>query len=279
MLTRACLETLYPRALSGHVGAIADHGAAALARHGIAGHALRLHHFLAQVGHESAGLSRLEENLCYTAARICAVWPARFADAGAAEPLAGNSQALANAVYGGRMGNGDAASGDGWRFRGRGYIQLTGRAAYRAAGRHAGLDLETFPELAATPEHALAAACGFWSWRGLNGLCDRDDLVALSRRINGGSHGLADRRAWLDKVRRVLAPPVELELDTAGIVDLQRALQDAGYVECGAADGLIGPRTRAAIARLRAERRLAGEGVDAALLETLGLAGSDRAGR
>ena len=279
MLTRVCLETLYPRALPGHVSAIVDRGAAVLARHGIAGHALRLHHFLAQIGHESAGLSRLEENLRYTAARICDVWPARFADRAAAESLAGNPRALANAVYGGRMGNGDAASDDGWRYRGRGYIQITGRAAYRAAGRHAGLDLEAFPELAATPAHALAVACGFWSWRGLNGLCDRDDLVALSRRINGGSHGLADRRAWLDKVRRVLAAPADLALDSAGTIALQRALQDAGYVECGAADGMIGPRTRAAIARLRAERGLAGEGIDAVLLETLGLAGSDRAGR
>ena len=271
MPTRLCLETLYPRALPGHVAAIADHGGALLARHGIAGHPLRLHHFLAQVGHESAGLSRLEENLSYTAARIRAVWPSRFAEPGAAEALAGNPAALADAVYGGRMGNGDAASGDGWRFRGRGYIQLTGRAAYRTAGRRAGLDLEAAPGLAAFPEHALAVACAFWSWRCLNGPCDRDDLMALTRAINGGSHGLADRRAWLEKVRRVLGAPGELWLDTAGVVALQRALQDASYGECGAADGLIGPRTQAAIARLRAERGLAGAGVDAVLLGALGL--------
>jgi len=271
MLTCQRLAMLFPAALPGHVGAIAQTGGVTLTRHGIAGQTLRLHHFLAQVGHESAGLSRLEENLHYTGQRICAVWPTRFAGPEVAEPYAGNPRALANRVYGGRMGNGGETTGDGWRFRGRGYIQITGRAAYRAIGRRAGLDLEAFPDLAASPDHALAVACAFWSWRGLNDLCDRDDLVALTRRINGGTHGLADRRAWLDKVRRVLGEGDAVMPEAAVIVALQRALQDARYAECGAADGLAGPRTHAAIARFRAERVLAGHGIDAALLDALGL--------
>jgi len=259
---------LYPKALEGHLAAITEHGEAILARHSVT-EAPRLHHLLAQIGHESAGLTVLEENLHYSAARLVAVWPARFRDAEAGAPYAGNPQALANRVYGGRMGNGGEATGDGWRFRGRGYIQITGRTAYRAIGRRAGFDLESSPDLAASQEYALSVACGFWSWRGLNGFCDRDDLVALTRRINGGSHGLADRRAWLDKVRRVLGQGDAVIPETAVIVALQRALQDAGYPECGAADGLAGPRTHAAIARFRAERGLPGHGIDAALLVAL----------
>lgn len=266
MRWRQVLDDLFPRAPAGHVAAIAERGDGVLARHAVSG--LRLEHFLAQVGHESAGLTALEENLSYSAARLCAVWPARFVSAEAAAPFARNPPALANRVYGGRMGNGGEATGDGWAFRGRGYIQLTGRAAYRETGRRAGLDLEVSPDLAAAPDHALAVACAFWSWRGLNALCDRDDLVALTRRINGGSHGLADRGAWLDKVRRVLGQD-RRDWPAATVVALQRALQEAGYGECGAADGLIGPRTLAAVARLRRERNLAGAGVDDALLEVL----------
>ncbi len=270
MLDRACLTALFPRAPADHLDAIAARSGLLLARHAVTGQ--RLEHFLAQVGHESAGLTALEENLSYSAARLCAVWPGRFPSSEAAAPFAGNPRALANRVYGGRMGNGDETSGDGWAYRGRGYIQLTGRAAYRETGRRAGLDLEVSPDLAAAPEHALAVACAFWSWRGLNALCDRDDLVAVTRRINGGSNGLADRRAWLDKVQRVLAGQAGEVWPAATVVALQRALQDAGYGECGAADGLIGPRTLAAVARLRRERGLPGWGVDGVLLDILGVA-------
>lgn len=275
------LTELFPAALPGHIESIACNGEALFLRHAVAGHPLRMEHLLAQIGHESAGLSVLEENLHYSVGRLCAVWPTRFADRKAAEPFAGDPERLANAVYGGRMGNGDAASGDGWRFRGRGYIQITGRQAYRASGRYAGLDLEARPELAAVPEHALAVACGYWQWRGLNAFCDRDDIVALTRRINGGLHGLADRRAWLAKVRRVLwqsGRPV----GTATVVALQRALQDRGYGECGAADGLVGPRTLAALGRFRLEHDLPGTGIDGVLLEALGIgldAGTEKRAR
>ena len=270
MLDRARLAALFPRGVRAHLDAMAGQGDDLLARHAITGP--RLEFFLAQIGHESAGLTALEENLRYSAARLCAVWPSRFTGPEEAAPFAGQPERLANRVYGGRMGNGGETSGDGWAFRGRGYIQLTGRAAYRETGRRAGIDLEAAPDLAAAPDHALAVACGFWSWRGLNRFCDRDDLVALTRRINGGSHGLADRRAWLEKVRRVLGQD-RRDWPAATVVALQRALQDAGFDECGAADGLIGPRTLAAVARLRRERGLPGAGVDDGLLQTLGIDG------
>jgi putative chitinase len=268
MLERESLGLLFPQAPGGHLDAIAARAGELLAGHGIAG--LRLEHFLAQVGHETAGLTVLEENLSYSAERLCAVWPARFPTPEAAAPFARSPRRLADRVYGDRMGNRSEASGDGWAFRGRGYLQITGRATYRAAGRSAGLDLEAAPELALEPGHALAVACGYWSWRGLDVFADRDDLVALTRRLNGGSHGLDDRRAWLERVRAVLGGggPV---LPPAAVAALQRALKEAGYAECGAADGIIGLRTLGAVARLRRERGQPGAGIDAVLLETLGL--------
>lgn len=268
MLERERLGLLFPRAPADHLDAIAARWEELLAAHAIAG--LRLEHFLAQVGHETAGLTVLEENLSYSAERLCAVWPTRFPTPEAAAPFARNPQRLADRVYGGRLGNRGEASGDGWAFRGRGYLQITGRATYRAAGRRAGLDLEAAPELAVSPDHALAVACAYWSWRGLDAFADRDDLVALTRRLNGGSHGLSDRRAWLERVREALGRQAPV-LPPGAMAALQRALLEAGYAECGAADGIIGPRTLGAIARLRRERGLPGKGVDAVLLETLGL--------
>ncbi len=271
MPTRDQLHALYPQAPAAHLAALAG-ASIRLEYHGIVG-APRLHLFLAQIGHDSGGLTITEENLSYSAARLCAVWPRRFPSESAAAPYARNPEALANKVYGGRMGNGPPESGDGWRYRGRVYIQITGRDGYLQCSRRAGLDLEDAPDLAAAPDQALAVACAFWDWKGLNALCDSGDIVKVTRRINGGTNGLADRRAWLDKVRRVLLDPPRprRDLDVAGIIALQRALQKAGYPECGAADGVIGPRTAAAIARFRAEKDLGDGGIDDALLTALGL--------
>ncbi|MFO1068169.1 MAG: glycoside hydrolase family 19 protein [Geminicoccaceae bacterium] len=164
----------------------------------------RLEFFLAQIGHETAGLRVVEENLSYSAERLTAVWPRRFPDVRSALPFARAPERLAERVYGGRMGNDAEGSGDGWRYRGRGYLQLTGRDAYRAVGDLAGLDLEGDPGLAAAPGTALRVACACWRWKGLDPFCDADDFTGLSRRINGGTNGLADRRAWLARVRRTL---------------------------------------------------------------------------
>lgn len=271
MPPHALLRALYPLAPESHLEAMARRGPTLLARHGLAGRPLRLHHLLAQVGHESAGLLRLEENLHYSAPRLQAVWPARFPTPEAAAGVAGDPRALAERVYGGRLGNGPEGSGDGWRFRGRGYIQLTGRATYARVGRAAGLDLEAEPELATAPEHALAVTLGFWTWKGLNTLADRDDLVAVTGRVNGGSHGLADRRAWLDKVRRVLLPPGPALHDAGTVVAVQRALLELGYDACGAADGIMGPRTRAAVLRYRIEAGLGEGGIDDTVIDRLGV--------
>ena len=202
MLTLPLLKILYPDAPARNRRYFAAQSPDLLKKHVIDGNAGRLQMFLAQIGHESAGLRIQQENLNYSAARLRQVWPGRFRSAAAAAAYAGRPEALANLVYGGRMGNREP--GDGFRYRGRGYIQLTGREAYREVGRRCGLKLEDQPDLALDPLHALPIACGFWDWKALNPLCDSGDFVAVTKRINGGTVGLEDRYAWLARVRAAL---------------------------------------------------------------------------
>jgi putative chitinase len=275
MITPDQWRSLYPKARAGHLEAIAETGEDLLAQFGISETPIRLSYFLAQIGHESGGLSIAEESLYYRAERMCAVWPRRFPTVAAAEPFAHNPEALANNVYANRMGNGPPESGDGWAYRGRGYIQITGRDGYERVGAVAWLDLVNEPDLAASPEHALHVACAFWRWKDLNPLCEPGGFVAVTKRINGGTNGMADRREWLQKVERILgddaASGAAPEPDVETVVAVQRALQEFGYPEVGAADGLIGSRTNAAIHRFRQQNGLPPGGIDAVLLEALGL--------
>jgi putative chitinase len=273
MLNKAILAALYPRAPQAHLDAFAAKAAETLDRFGIAKSDNRLHFFLAQIGHESGGLTIVEENMNYRAERIAEVWPGRFASAAAAKPFERNPEKLANNVYADRMGNGPPESGDGFRFRGRGYIQITGRDGYQNVGKIAKLPLEANPEMAAAPEHALLVACAFWQWKDLNPHCDAADFEKVTRRINGGLVGLADRRAWLDKVRRAFAVPPDAahQPAAADAIAIQRALLARGYPEVGAADGDIGPRTISAITRFRHKNGLPPGLIDKPLRVALGL--------
>jgi len=165
---------------------------------------LRMAHFLAQCAHESQGFTRLVENLNYSANGLKATWPSRF-DNATAEAFARNPEQTANKVYASRLGNGDQSSGDGWRYRGRGLIQVTGKDNYRKCGDALGLDLVKHPEFLETIGPAIASALWFWSVRQLNAKADNDDIEGITRAINGGLNGLEDRKAWLAKFRRALA--------------------------------------------------------------------------
>ena len=164
----------------------------------------RVAHFLAQTAHESAGYTVLTENLNYSAQGLRATFPKYF-DGAAAIEYQRLPERIANRVYAGRMGNGPETSGDGWRFRGRGLIQLTGRDNYRDAGADLGLRLLEHPDDAARPDVAPLIAGWFWSTRQLNKLADVDDIEGITRRINGGLNGLDDRKRWLVLARKVLA--------------------------------------------------------------------------
>lgn len=164
---------------------------------------LRVAHALAQWIHETGELKVLEERLSYSAARLMAVWPSRFPTLAHARLYERNPEALANFVYGGRMGN--TQPGDGWRFRGRGLTQVTGRANYGRFGRLAGVDLLAEPDLASDPKHMLTIACAYWQAVGCNEFADADNLEAVTRAINGGLIGLEDRRDILTRAKLVLA--------------------------------------------------------------------------
>ncbi|WP_246472520.1 glycoside hydrolase family 19 protein [Azospirillum tabaci] len=149
--------------------------------------------FLSQVGHESGGLRVWTENLNYSAEGLRKTWPQRFRDAATATAYARQPERIANRVYGDRMGNGPEASGDGWRYRGRGLIQITGRDNYQRCSGWAGKPLEAMPAWLETPDGAVASAVWFWTVNGLNRLADAGELEAITRRINGGLNGQEDR--------------------------------------------------------------------------------------
>ena len=142
--------------------------------------------WLGQVLHESAMLTRLVENLSYSAHRMMTVWPKRFPTLVSAQPLAFNPEALANSVYAGRMGN--TRPGDGWLYKGRGLVMVTGRDNYTALGRVMGLPLDTQPELLEVPEHALLAAIVWWEQHVPDAFIN--DPVKVRRAVNGGTVGL-----------------------------------------------------------------------------------------
>ena len=164
--------------------------------------------FLAQLAHESAGFAITEESLFYRGAeRLRAVWPSRFggkSDAELARYLK-NPHALASNVYASRMGNGDEASGDGWRYRGRGLIQLTGFNNYLAAAIALGIDFVVDPDAVADPDVAARVAAWFWTSTGCNALADAGDFLGTTKRINGGTVGHDDRLAKLNAITNAMA--------------------------------------------------------------------------
>lgn len=161
--------------------------------------------FIGQCAHESGNFAVLEENLNYSADSLCRVWPKRFPSAAEAAPYHRQPEKIANRVYASRMGNGDEASGDGWRYRGRGLIQLTGKDNYRAAGLALDEDFVIAPQLVATRDCAALVAAWYWQTHGLNQLADVGDQITITRKINGGVIGLDDRVAKIDNALAVLA--------------------------------------------------------------------------
>lgn len=160
--------------------------------------------FLAQIGHESGGFRFTSENLNYRAEALTRVWPSRFPP-GIAESYAMQPEKIANRAYADRMGNGDEASGDGWKYRGRGLIQLTGADNYASFSLDADNEALSDPDSVAEPELAALSAGWFWKKNGLNALADNRDIVGMTRRINGGTNGLDDRQMRYSRLISVLA--------------------------------------------------------------------------
>ena len=149
--------------------------------------------FIAQCTHESGGFKRLKENLNYKAESLVRVFPKYFPSLDLAKQYAHDQEKIANRVYGGRMGNGDESSGDGFRYCGRGLIQLTGRNNYTKFAESIGMTVEEVPALFESYEGAVESACWFWKTNNLNQFADSGDILTMTKRINGGTIGLEDR--------------------------------------------------------------------------------------
>ena len=177
----------------------------ALPKHGIADSRLRLAHFFAQVLHESGCMRFDMENLNYSSDALRRVFGKYFATKEEADAYARQPEKIANRVYANRMGNRAETSGDGWRYRGRGLIQLTGRTNYKAFAEWVGdARIMDEPDLVSS-EYAVHSAVFFWEKNNLNRFADNDDVVGLTRKINGGENGLAHRRELLNKANGLLA--------------------------------------------------------------------------
>ena len=160
--------------------------------------------FIGQCAHESANFKTLEENLNYKPESLMRLWSSRFPDLPTAMKYAHNPEAIANKVHGGRMGNGVEETGEGWKYHGRGLIQLTGKEMYDNCGKAIGVDLINQPGLLAQPDLAAVSAGWFWNKKGLNALADAGDYETMTKRINGGLNGFDDRKAKIAKALQVL---------------------------------------------------------------------------
>lgn len=168
---------------------------------------LRLSHFLSQCAHESAGFKLTTENLNYSVKGLLTVFPKYFKQQGLAEAYARKPEKIAAHVYADRMGNGNEGSGEGWKYRGRGYIQLTGKSNYSAFDKFVDDDIINNPDLVAK-KYPLLSAAWFFDKNGINLVSDKgatDDVVkSVTKRVNGGYNGLADRQKYFDKYYNIL---------------------------------------------------------------------------
>lgn len=162
--------------------------------------------FLAQCSHESGGFKAMKENLNYSAKSLDAVFGKYFHKAGRdAKQYERQPEKIANIVYANRMGNGDTASGDGYKFRGRGFIQLTGHDNYASFAKSINKSIDETIAYLETFDGAIESACWFWHSHGLNATCDKDDIVSMTKKINGGTIGLDDRKEKYTHYKKILA--------------------------------------------------------------------------
>ena len=239
----------------------------------------RVAHFLSQCAHESGGFKRLEENLNYSAKALRAVFGRYFGDSPKrdADEYHRQPEMIANYVYMDefrkyKMGN--TEEGDGWRFRGRGLKQLTGRENYTRFGESVGMSAEEAAEYVATPAGAVESACWYWDSRNLNAIADGDDVKAMTKKINGGTIGLEDRQNRYVHALKVLG--MEAEALSSDEDDVEDIIDDIGVLRKGSrgdgvklmqealgigADGVFGPGTERALKEWQAANGLVADGI------------------
>ena len=263
------VRRLCPNAHPNYIAAF-DAGDAQIATAAIASD-LRLAHFLAQVLHETGGLTILVEDHHYSRRNLADAWDngnwhRYFPNKAALIAMAGQGERLFNIVYGNRMGNSGPETGDGFRYRGRGILQTTGREAYRKYGIRCGVDFEGNPDLVTSAEHALKPALAEWVDGRCNAMADRNAIVEITQRINGGKNGLADRIAWFDKTWKLMqggvpaaVPSWQAAQPDPDILSVQKDLAALGFeVE---PDGRKGPQTVKAIQAFQRSAGLSTDGI------------------
>lgn len=165
---------------------------------------LRVCHFLAQVIHESGHLRYNKENLNYSASALKSVFKKYFPTDDLANQYARQPEKIANRVYANRMGNGNESSGDGYKYCGRGLIQLTGKNNYTECSKDMKIDIVNNPDLLLVPDYALKSACWFWNKNNLNQYADKDDITTITKRINGGLNGIESRKENFNRAKKIL---------------------------------------------------------------------------
>ncbi len=243
---------------------------------------LRMSHFLAQALHETGGFTILRENMNYSAPRLVEIFGVHHHSAAVtaveAENLARHPEKIAERVYG--LGNrrkarelGNTEPGDGFRYRGNGVLQTTGRTNHRRMGAACGVDFEGKPGLVIVPEHALKPALHEWTENNLNHSADKNDIRTITRRINGGLIGFADREAWFNKVWTLLKTDSQPEeaweasQEDDNVTWLQRVLNDLGATPKLVVDGLHGPATRKAVKAFQVAAGLVVDGIPGPVTE------------
>lgn len=262
MLNLSELQKLFPNAKYGYLEAIIGYESN-LAQMGITENKLRLTHFLAQAAAETGGFTIKEENGNYSPEGLLKIFHKYFKSISEARAYAHKPQAIFNKTYGGRLGN--TFPGDGYKYRGRGVFQITGKGAYKEYGDKIGVDLVSNPDQAGEPNISIQLATHYWSDLKLNDWADKDDILAVSRGINGGSpkrniqpNGMSDRKSWYARIKKAFSD--EGEKDTSPVESgslaegssgdevkrLQSALRAKGY-QTGSIDGIFGASTARAI--------------------------------
>jgi putative chitinase len=229
----------------------------------------RIAGFFAQTCHESMNFTALSESLSYRSETLEKRFSKYFSKAGRnAADYAKQPEKIANVIYANRMGNGDTASGEGFKFRGRGIVQLTGKDNYTAFGKSVGMTAEQVIDYVQTKKGALESACWYWKSRNINAACDANDIVKMSKLVNGGTIGLEDRKRHYEQALAVLGGAVPAPITHASAIpgvlkkgctgEAVKRLQDELGLED---DGVFGPGTEAAVKKWQAANGLAADGI------------------
>lgn len=225
----------------------------------------RIAGFIAQVGHESLNFKVLEENLNYSADGLNKIFPKYFVRAGRdAQQYHRQPEKIANVVYASRMGNGDTASGEGYKFRGRGAIQLTGKDNYTAFAKSVGMSLDDVIKYLGTKQGALESACWYWNSRNINVAADAGDITRMTKLVNGGTIGLADRQHHYEKAIKILGgeiPEYEERLESIRVGsrgDIVKKVQEKLGLT---ADGVFGKVTEQYVKEWQEANGLVADGI------------------